>query len=169
MTVGAPDCSEQASTSQFQCFTARSHSNPLITPSTLVEAATGPTEVWGEVFDISSQSQYICLVLCLLQVPSLIVYGDQDAQLGEASLRNLSKLSNHRVVVMRGAGHPCYLDDPDTWHRALTDFLLTLWKWHHERVPPDPNLKSRGAIVTPDSHLRLSNKWRLWLTVYTCI
>ncbi|XP_060925577.1 protein ABHD14B [Limanda limanda] len=59
-------------------------------------------------------------------VPSLIVYGDQDAQLGEVSLRNLSNLANHSVVVMKGAGHPCYLDDPDTWHKALTDFLNTL-------------------------------------------
>ncbi|XP_069546891.1 putative protein-lysine deacylase ABHD14B [Brachyistius frenatus] len=61
-----------------------------------------------------------------VKVPSLIVYGDQDAQLGEASLRNLSNLANHSVVVMRGAGHPCYLDDPDTWHTALIDFLNTL-------------------------------------------
>ncbi|XP_053289358.1 protein ABHD14B [Pleuronectes platessa] len=61
-----------------------------------------------------------------VMVPSLIVYGDQDAQLGEASLRNLSNLSNHSVVVMKGAGHPCYLDDPDTWHKALTGFLNTL-------------------------------------------
>lgn len=61
-----------------------------------------------------------------VKVPALIVYGDQDAQLGEASLHNLSNLSNHRVVVMKGAGHPCYLDDPDTWHKALTDFLNTL-------------------------------------------
>ncbi|XP_034442478.1 protein ABHD14B [Hippoglossus hippoglossus] len=59
-------------------------------------------------------------------VPSLIVYGDQDAQLREVSLRNLSNLANHSVVVMKGAGHPCYLDDPDTWHKALTDFLNTL-------------------------------------------
>lgn len=62
----------------------------------------------------------------LLQVPTLIVYGDQDTQLGEQSLRNLSNLANHRVVVMKGAGHPCYLDDPDTWHKALTDFLQSL-------------------------------------------
>lgn len=62
----------------------------------------------------------------LLQVPSLIVYGDLDTQLGELSLSNLSKLANHSVVVMKGAGHPCYLDDPDTWHKALTDFLITM-------------------------------------------
>uniref|UniRef100_UPI0037E99EEE putative protein-lysine deacylase ABHD14B n=1 Tax=Semicossyphus pulcher TaxID=241346 RepID=UPI0037E99EEE len=61
-----------------------------------------------------------------VKVPSLIVYGDQDSQLGELSLGNLSNLANHSVVVMKGAGHPCYLDDPDTWHKALTDFLNTL-------------------------------------------
>ncbi|KAF7668507.1 hypothetical protein LDENG_00006870 [Lucifuga dentata] len=62
-----------------------------------------------------------------VKVPVLIVYGDQDAQLGEASLHNLSNLASHSVVVMKGAGHPCYLDDPDTWHRALTDFLNKLF------------------------------------------
>lgn len=62
----------------------------------------------------------------LLQVPTLIVYGDQDAELGVLSLGNLSKLANHSVVVMKGAGHPCYIDDPDTWHKALTDFLKAL-------------------------------------------
>ncbi|XP_047440184.1 protein ABHD14B [Mugil cephalus] len=61
-----------------------------------------------------------------VKVPALIVYGDQDTQMGEASLRNLSNLPAHSVVVMKGAGHPCYLDDPDTWHKALTDFLDTL-------------------------------------------
>ncbi|KAF3856197.1 hypothetical protein F7725_016920 [Dissostichus mawsoni] len=62
-----------------------------------------------------------------VKVPSLIVYGDQDAQLGELSLSNLRNLANHSVVVMKGAGHPCYLDDRDTWHKALTDFLKTLF------------------------------------------
>ncbi|XP_072238083.1 putative protein-lysine deacylase ABHD14B [Leuresthes tenuis] len=61
-----------------------------------------------------------------VKVPTLIVYGDQDTQLGEVSLRNLSNLANHSVVVMKGAGHPCYLDDPDTWHKALIDFLHQL-------------------------------------------
>lgn len=56
----------------------------------------------------------------------MIVYGDQDVDLGELSLRNLSSLANNTVVVMKGAGHPCYLDDPDTWHNALTDFLPKL-------------------------------------------
>ncbi|XP_076616493.1 putative protein-lysine deacylase ABHD14B [Chaetodon auriga] len=61
-----------------------------------------------------------------VKVPTLIVYGDQDTELGELSLSNLRNLANHSVVVMKGAGHPCYLDDPDTWHKALTGFLKTL-------------------------------------------
>lgn len=68
-----------------------------------------------------SEDQYTSV-----QTPALIVYGDQDSQLGEASLHNLSHLPNHRVVVMKGAGHPCYLDDPQTWHKALLEFLQTL-------------------------------------------
>ncbi|XP_028853304.1 putative protein-lysine deacylase ABHD14B [Denticeps clupeoides] len=61
-----------------------------------------------------------------VQTPALIVFGDQDTQLGELSLSNLKHLPNHRVVVMKGAGHPCYLDDPETWHKALLDFLQAL-------------------------------------------
>ncbi|KAL2090940.1 hypothetical protein ACEWY4_013203 [Coilia grayii] len=61
-----------------------------------------------------------------VQTPTLIVYGDQDIQLGELSLSNLRHLPNHTVVVMKGAGHPCYLDDPETWHKALLHFLQTL-------------------------------------------
>uniref|UniRef100_A0A3B1JUS6 Uncharacterized protein n=1 Tax=Astyanax mexicanus TaxID=7994 RepID=A0A3B1JUS6_ASTMX len=45
-----------------------------------------------------------------VQVPTLIVYGDQDTQLGEVSLKNLSNLPNHRV----------------TWHKSILEFLKTL-------------------------------------------
>ncbi|XP_057701719.1 protein ABHD14B isoform X2 [Corythoichthys intestinalis] len=61
-----------------------------------------------------------------IKVPSLIVYGDRDTSLGQVSLNNLSQLANHSVAVIKGAGHACYLDDPDTWHRLLTDFLSQL-------------------------------------------
>lgn len=61
-----------------------------------------------------------------VKVPTLIVYGDQDTELGEQSFSNLRNLANHSVVVMKGAGHPCYLDDPDTWHKAVTAFINTL-------------------------------------------
>ncbi|MBN3317378.1 ABHEB protein, partial [Atractosteus spatula] len=61
-----------------------------------------------------------------VQTPALIVYGDQDTQLGEVSLGNLRNLANHKVVVMKGAGHACYLDNPEEWHRVLLEFLQSL-------------------------------------------
>ncbi|XP_059571396.1 putative protein-lysine deacylase ABHD14B isoform X1 [Alligator mississippiensis] len=61
-----------------------------------------------------------------IKIPTLIVYGDQDAQLGEVSLNNLKNLPNHKVLLMQGAGHACYLDKPEEWHQGLLDFLRSL-------------------------------------------
>uniref|UniRef100_A0AC11DU45 Abhydrolase domain containing 14B n=1 Tax=Ovis aries TaxID=9940 RepID=A0AC11DU45_SHEEP len=55
----------------------------------------------------------------------LIVYGDQDP-MGQTSFEHLKQLPNHRVLVMEGAGHPCYLDKPEEWHTGLLDFLRGL-------------------------------------------
>ncbi|XP_027692838.1 protein ABHD14B [Vombatus ursinus] len=57
-----------------------------------------------------------------VKTPTLIVYGDQDP-MGESSLKHLQQLPNHQVMVMVGAGHPCYLDSPDEWHSGLLNFL----------------------------------------------
>lgn len=60
-----------------------------------------------------------------VKTPALIVYGDQDP-MGSSSFQHLKQLPNHRVLVMEGAGHPCYLDKPDEWHTGLLDFLREL-------------------------------------------
>ncbi|MBN3292273.1 ABHEB protein, partial [Polypterus senegalus] len=61
-----------------------------------------------------------------IKTPAFIVYGDQDAELGEASFRNLKNLAGHRVLVMKGASHACYLDNPEEWHNGVLDFLSSL-------------------------------------------
>ncbi|XP_009637637.1 protein ABHD14B isoform X1 [Egretta garzetta] len=61
-----------------------------------------------------------------IKTRTLIVYGDQDAELGQASLNNLQHLPEHRVLVLQGAGHACYLDKPNEWHRGLLAFLQQL-------------------------------------------
>ncbi|XP_009889572.1 PREDICTED: alpha/beta hydrolase domain-containing protein 14B [Charadrius vociferus] len=61
-----------------------------------------------------------------IKTPTLIVYGDQDVELGQASLNNLRHLPEHRVLVLQGAGHACYLDKPNEWHRGLLAFLQQL-------------------------------------------
>lgn len=61
-----------------------------------------------------------------LQTPTLIVYGDQDVELGQTSLNNLQHLPEHQVLMLQGAGHACYLDKPNEWHLGLLDFLQQL-------------------------------------------
>lgn len=60
-----------------------------------------------------------------VKTPALIVYGDKDP-MGPTSLEHLKQLPNHQILVMKGAGHPCYLDNPEEWHTKLLDFLKGL-------------------------------------------
>ncbi|NXK88230.1 ABHEA protein, partial [Formicarius rufipectus] len=61
-----------------------------------------------------------------VQTPTLILYGDRDTGLAPQALQNLQHLPEHRVVVLPGAGHACYLDKPEDFHRALLAFLRQL-------------------------------------------
>ncbi|NWJ05915.1 ABHEA protein, partial [Crypturellus undulatus] len=61
-----------------------------------------------------------------LQTPTLILYGDGDTGLGPRALQSLRHLPRHRVAMLRGAGHACYVDRPQDFHRALLAFLRQL-------------------------------------------
>ncbi|NWV01271.1 ABHEA protein, partial [Upupa epops] len=54
-----------------------------------------------------------------VQTPTLILYGDQDTGLGLQALQSLQHLPVHRVAVVPDAGHACYLDQPEDFHRVL--------------------------------------------------
>ncbi|NWR80608.1 ABHEA protein, partial [Centropus unirufus] len=58
-----------------------------------------------------------------VQTPTLILYGDRDTVLARQALRNLQHVPGHRVAVVANAGHACYLDEPQGFHRALLGFL----------------------------------------------
>ena len=60
------------------------------------------------------------------QTPTVIVYGDQDHNLGVKSLKDLSRLPNHVVVKLKDAKHPAYLQQPEVWHTVLHNFLQKL-------------------------------------------
>ncbi|NWY63429.1 ABHEA protein, partial [Chionis minor] len=61
-----------------------------------------------------------------VQTPTLILYGDRDTRLGPQALQSLRHLPRHRVAAVPGAGHACYLDKPEDFHRALLGFLRQL-------------------------------------------
>ncbi|CAJ0959427.1 unnamed protein product [Ranitomeya imitator] len=61
-----------------------------------------------------------------IQVPTLIVYGTEDTNLGSQSLESLQRLPNHTLSPIKGAGHACYMDRPEEFHTALLMFLSKL-------------------------------------------
>jgi abhydrolase domain-containing protein 14 len=57
-------------------------------------------------------------------VPALLIWGQDDAVIPLAQADLLAAaLPKSRKVVLAGAGHACYLDRPDDFHRELLAFL----------------------------------------------
>jgi len=61
-----------------------------------------------------------------LQIPTMIVYGTEDKQLGLQSVGNLRNMPNSEIMPMEGAGHANYEQKPEEWHRLLYNFLLAV-------------------------------------------
>ena len=50
----------------------------------------------------------------------MIVYGERDTG---APVDTLSQMPNSHVFKMKNAGHACYMNDREEWHRLLYNFL----------------------------------------------
>jgi len=59
-----------------------------------------------------------------IRVPVFIVWGSRDhiAPMSNAELLN-KEVRGSRLLVIEGAKHPAYLDEPELWHRELVNFL----------------------------------------------
>ena len=59
-------------------------------------------------------------------LPALLLWGQDDRTVPVAEADLLAAaLPNSRKVVLPGAGHPCYLDEPGRFHEELLAFLST--------------------------------------------
>jgi abhydrolase domain-containing protein 14 len=57
-------------------------------------------------------------------VPCLLVWGENDTVSPISGARFLQQeIPTAELVVLENASHPCYLDQPDQWHRSLSSFL----------------------------------------------
>lgn len=65
--------------------------------------------------------------LSSINVPSLLVWGgeDQVSPLSNCELLHAT-IPGAKKIIIEGAPHPCYLDNPDTWHTELISFLNSL-------------------------------------------
>lgn len=56
-------------------------------------------------------------------VPTLVVWGENDAVVPVAQADVLASAFGGRKLILEGASHPCYLDRPEEFHRELLKFL----------------------------------------------
>jgi dienelactone hydrolase len=60
-------------------------------------------------------------------VPALVVWGDRDTVFPVAQAGLLAgSFERATVVILEGARHPCYLDEPARFHEAVLKFLSSL-------------------------------------------
>jgi len=61
-----------------------------------------------------------------MDVPTLVMVGEEDAPFLDASRRMADAIAKAELAVIEGAGHSPQLEAPDTWLEALARFLGTL-------------------------------------------
>ena len=62
--------------------------------------------------------------LSSINVPTLVIWGsdDQISPLSNCDIL-LSSIPEAQKIIIEGAPHPCYLENPDKWHAELINFL----------------------------------------------
>lgn len=65
--------------------------------------------------------------LSQIDLPVFIVWGgdDQISPIANSDIL-LNSIKGAKRLVLEGAPHPCYQDQPDNWHAALLEFLATV-------------------------------------------
>ena len=58
-----------------------------------------------------------------VDVPTLVVWGENDQVIPVSQASVLAEALDGATLILSGASHPCYLDRPDEFHRALLDFI----------------------------------------------
>jgi pimeloyl-ACP methyl ester carboxylesterase len=61
-----------------------------------------------------------------VDVPTLVVWGEDDQVIPVSQAGVLAEALNGETLILAGASHPCYLDQPDEFHSALLDFISGL-------------------------------------------
>jgi pimeloyl-ACP methyl ester carboxylesterase len=92
------------------------------------------------VFDLEKQVEQ-------LEVPTLIVTGDEDEPCLEPGLFMKRKIPMAGLAVIPKAGHTINLEDPEAFNRVVGDFLarVELGRWG----PRNPASRSGSAILPP--------------------
>ena len=61
-----------------------------------------------------------------VDVPTLVVWGENDQVIPVSQAGVLAEALHGETLILAGASHPCYLDRPDEFHRAVLEFVAGL-------------------------------------------
>lgn len=62
-----------------------------------------------------------------LVLPTLILWGEKDDVVPVYQAKDLHDwVKDSKLVILSGAGHPCYLDKPDEFNAALVEFVRSV-------------------------------------------
>jgi pimeloyl-ACP methyl ester carboxylesterase len=87
--------------------------------------------------------------LTLLEVPTLIVTGDEDEPCLEPALFMKRRIPTSGLVVLPKTGHAVNLEEPDAFNRAVLDFLTAVDAGRWTRRRADSIAKSGILRVSP--------------------
>ncbi|MFO7984286.1 MAG: alpha/beta hydrolase [Desulfatiglandaceae bacterium] len=63
-----------------------------------------------------------------IDVPCLLVWGRHDRVSPVHNAKFLhQEIPNSQLAIVEGGSHPCYLDQPEVWHKELLGFLNAHW------------------------------------------
>ncbi len=86
-----------------------------------------PEKVAGFVPVAPAGSDKYLRLLKKVKVPTLIIWGEKDEIIPMAKSDALAAvLEDAKRVILKDAGHPCYIDRPEEFHRELLSFLKSL-------------------------------------------
>jgi abhydrolase domain-containing protein 14 len=88
---------------------------------------SSPEKVAGFVPVAPAGSERYLKQLKKVKVPTLVIWGEKDTIIPlEKSDAIVAAIEDAKRVILKGAGHPCYLDRPEEFHQALLAFLQSL-------------------------------------------
>jgi len=78
--------------------------------------------------------------LARVSVPTVAIWGEKDSIVSlEAADFMVAQIPNAKKVVIPGAEHPCYLDNPELFNQTLLDFIADLGR---PTSQPQPTARS---------------------------
>ncbi len=83
-----------------------------------------PPETWRAQFDAATRFVETGVPLEDIDVPALVIHGDQDRVVPVENGRELARrMLDARLLQLPGRGHVMQLEDPDTFNGAVLEFL----------------------------------------------